>query len=421
MYLKYIVLYVILFFGLILLVPQAGYGPDVYLWTEWATGIFTYGLSNVYHKVGSNDYTPLYQYILFVYGKVAGSVDNISHYRHLLKTVTLLFDFLGAILAASLVGANHHQRFLLSLLLLFNLGYLYNTLAWEQIDSIFTCLAFIAVLLAIRHQPIGSVCFYVLSFNTKPQAIIFLPALLMLWIPQWIGSLKIFALTLAAATFLQVLIVVPFVWGGDQNDLGRILKIVFGAMDRYPKISMNAFNIWFILLPHHDLISISDSNTFFVFTYKQWGLLLFALTYIIILFPLCISILWGALTKQYVKKDQMPLVLLSFGLIPVVFSYFNTQMHERYWHAAILFLAAYTFLTREYIILIVVSLAYFLNMEAILRFLNLKSYGIIIFQPRFVALLFGVVILLGVWKLYQQSNLKKQWILIRHNRKPLEL
>ncbi|HEX8349137.1 MAG TPA: hypothetical protein VF598_04180 [Hymenobacter sp.] len=409
---QYGLLYVLLFINLLLLVPHAGYGFDVNLWTEWAVGIHDYGLSNVYHQVGNNDYPPLYQYVLFLFGKLAGSTENIHHYQHLLKAFTLLFDFAGAILAASLV-ADHQRRFILSLLLLFNAGYLYNTLVWEQVDAIFTCLTFAAVLLAVRHEPVWSLLFYVLALNTKPQAIIFLPALLLLWLPQWLSSAKVLPKALLAAVALQLLIVAPFVWGGDQNDLNRILDVSFGAVDRYPNISMNAYNFWFMLMPDANLSYTSDKDIFLVYNYKQWGLGLFLLAAVITLLPLFIITVRQVLARQRFAAEQTALILLTCGLIPLIFSYFNTQMHERYWHAALLFLAAYAFITREYSLYLITSFAYFLNIEAVIHFLNMKNYGVLLFQPRFAAWLFGIVILIGIWKLYRQANLRQQWALMR--------
>ena len=121
--------------------------------------------------------------MLFAYGRLAGSAAAIIRHRHELRAFTLLFDFAGALAAVSVVEG-HRRRFWLSLLLLLlNGAYLYNTLIWEQVDAIYTCLSFGAVLLALRRRLVGSVLLYLVAFNMKLQAIIFLPALLLLWLP----------------------------------------------------------------------------------------------------------------------------------------------------------------------------------------------------------------------------------------------
>ena len=105
-------------------------------------------------------------------------------------------------------------------------------------------------------------------------------------------------------------------------------------------------------------------------------------------------------------------------MIPLLFAFFNTQMHERYWHAAVLFLAAYGFLRRDYWPYVLVSVAYFLNLEGVLRFLQLKKYSVLIFDPRFVAGLFALAIVLGLIKLYRITPWRADWHLIRRGSRP---
>ncbi|QDA60916.1 hypothetical protein [Hymenobacter jejuensis] len=409
---QYPVLYLMLFILLLLAVPHAGFESDMFYWVHWSTTIFERGLGNVY-GLGNNDYNPLYHYILYLFGKMAGSVEKIHHYPHLLKGFTLLFDFAGAILAASLVS-DRDRRFMLSLLLLFNMGYLYNTLIWIQVDSIFTCLVFVAALLAVRGQPVGSALFYVLALNAKAQAIIFLPPLLFLWFPQWVQAPKKLLLTAGAVVALQVLILAPFIWGGDANYLSRIIEINTTAVDRYPFITMNAANVWYLLIPNSPLRDMPDTGTFMNITYKHWGLIMFFLAAGLALLPLFVAAVRSVLTGQRPGKEQLALVLLSFGLVPLLFTYFNTQMHERYWHAAVLFLAAYGFVTREYVLYAITSIAYFLNLESVMHFLGLKKYGILFFDYRFLAGLFTLVIVLGIWKIYRRAPLKEHWLAMWH-------
>ena len=112
------------------------------------------------------------------------------------------------------------------------------------------------------------------------------------------------------------------------------------------------------------------------------------------------------------SQDDFAQVLLSIGLIPLLFAFFNTQMHERYWHAAVLFLAAYGFLRRDYMLYIIVSVAYFLNLESVLRYLELRKYSVLVFEPRFVASLFALAIVVGLVKLYRLTAWRREWHLI---------
>ena len=85
-------------------------------------------------------------------------------------------------------------------------------------------------------------------------------------------------------------------------------------------------------------------------------------------------------------------------------AFFNTQMHERYWHASLLFLASYAFLSRNYWPFALVSVAYFLNLEATLHFLDLHNYKVLIFNSRFVAGIFALAIVLAFSSLYRLAR-----------------
>lgn len=396
----------LLFSLLLLLVPRAGYVNDVNYWVNWAIYIQKNGLSNIY-QLPDNNYNPLYHYILWLFGKLAGSPGRIALYRHWLKGFTLLFDFGGAIWAASLVPGARSRRFELSLLLLLNFAYLYNTLIWEQVDAIYTFFAFGAVVLAVQQRTVSSLCLYVLALMAKTQAIIFLPPLLLLWVPQWWQRPGRLLQAGLAGAALALLIVAPFVWGGAQNGLPRIIEINRNSVNFNPFVSMNAYNFWQLLVAGPT--TTSDLTVFAGLSYHNWGLLLFSGFSGLALWPLLRRGL-RQLRRPMMAEPEPPaatvsedfsVVLLSCGLIPVLFCFFNTQMHERYWHAALLFLAAYGFVRRDYLLYIMVSVGYFLNLEDLLHHLRPFRHNSIFFKAWFVATLFGLVIIIALIKLYR--------------------
>ena len=390
----YAAAYLALFILLVWLVPVAGFPVDVGCWAQWATYSLRHGLGNSYAQPDLN-YTPLYLYVLYAYGQLAGSAAAIQQHIHSLRAFTLLFDFAGALAAVSLVGGQR-RRFALSLLLLLNVGYWYNTLLWEQVDAIYTFLSFLAVLLALRQRLLGSVLCYVLAFNMKLQAVVFLAPLLLLWLPLAWARPRQLGWSLLGGAGLQVLLLAPFIWGGNQNYLPRILAVVDGASRFMPFLSNNAFNLWYLLFPSQT--GSSDALLFLHVSYKHWGLLLFAAGSALVLWPLLRH-------RRPLTDAPAPavLVMLSCGLLPVVFCYFNTQMHERYWHAALLFLAAYGFLARDYWPYGLLSVAYFLNLETQLGATGKVYYVWIPYWPQLVALLFTAVLALGLRRLYRLS------------------
>lgn len=396
--------YLLFFVMLVLLVPQAGLAGDEFFWLYWSNFMAEHGLANAYQDPGDN-YNPFYQYVLWAYGQLMGSQERIEHYVHFLKAFTLVFDFAGAIWAASLV-AERNRRFELSLLLLFNIGYLYNTLAWNQIDAIYTLWSFGAVVLAVRGRLRWSAVFYALALCTKTQAIIFLPPLLLLWAPLAWQRPGRAAQALGVFGLLILLVLAPFIWLGDENYLPRILEINVKAASFYPNISMNAYNFWHLVMPADlDLTATSDESPFWGLTCKAWGLLLFCAGSAAALMPLLLYAIRSVLAmrrhgREALRPPSFPLVLLCVGLIPLLFAFFNTEMHERYWHPALLFLGAYGLLTRRYWPYVLVSVGYYLNLEAIMKYLQLKNYHVLLFTPWFVATLFGLALALAFWQLY---------------------
>ena len=392
------VFYVTLFVLLAWLTPRIGFSSDLEYWTDWATYSARHGLGNVY-QLRHNDYTPFYHYALFAYGRLMSSPAAIIRHRHELRAFTLLFDFAGALAAVSLVEGPR-RRFWLSLLLLLNVAYLYDTLLWEQVDAIYVCLGFGSVLLALRRRLVWSVLCYVLAINMKLQAVILLPPLLLLWLPLALAAPWRLVGAVGAAAMGQLALVAPFIWASDQNYLPHILLLARSAGDRFPFLSSSAFNGWFLLFWQPSLRAIPDTLRFAGITYKHWGLLLFCSASAVVMWPL-LRLTWRLLPGgRRLAPRYYPLVLLSCGLMPLVFTYFNTQMHQRYWHAAVLFLAAYGFLTRDYWLFVLTCVAYLLNLEPALQVLRLSDYQSVPFNPQFVAGLFTLVLLLGGWRLY---------------------
>lgn len=389
--LRYAGLYALLFGLLLALAGATAHEGDREAWRSWAVHLFRHGLGNAY-ALPTLDYNPLYHYVLWLFGRLAGSVAAIQTYSHGLKPFTLLFDFAGALLAASLLRGGW-RRFVGSLWLLLNAGYLYNTLVWQQVDAIFTGLAFGAVLLALRGRAAWSLVCYVLALNAKLQAIIFLPPLLLLWLPLWgrrpMGLLR----AAAAAALVQTLLLAPFIWGGAQNYLPRILHINFTAGGVYPYTTVNAFNVWTLLMPDA-LFWVPDTLRKFGLSYRQWGLLAFGGGSALALAPL-LSLAWRRVRARAVfAPSDARLVLLAAGLLPLLCCFFNTQMHERYWHPAVLFLGAYALLSRRWLPYALTSVGYLLNLHTMFSHYHHRPAPLVQY-PQLVALLFALALLTG--------------------------
>jgi Gpi18-like mannosyltransferase len=429
-------LYALLYILLLLLTPNAGFTTDVVCWTGWTMQIGAHGLTKAYDN-SSNNYNPLYQYVLYVFAKLAGSPARIAEYVHWLKAFTLLFDFGGAILVVRYFGwGDNNQRFILSLLFLCNIGYLYNTVVWEQVDAILSTLLFASLVQALRQRPVSSALYYLLAINMKSQGVMLLPPMLLLWVPQWRVTPRSLVQSTALGLMLQLLILAPFIWSGA---VVNIAHLIYDAASYFPYASMNCYNMWAYVI---DSFTVHDSSVFWGITYKRWGLFSFLLASAVVLLPLGLVTLQKLRTRQLFGSADYQLVLLSMGLIPVACCFFNTQMHERYWHPALLLLGAHALLTQRYWLFGLFSLAYFLNMEGVMNYLlpnhfpaewleeiakqKVANYLLpddqihisLLFNPKLVASLFGVVLLGGIWQLYRTTS---PWAVWQQLRKPLNI
>jgi hypothetical protein len=208
-------------------------------------------------------------------------------------------------------------------------------------------------------------------------------------------------ITIPAA--LQVLIVMPFLLAGD---IERVWNVVKDSVDKYPVVSMNAYNFWHWVTKGNQM-EIRDNIRFLGITYKSWGMLMFYVTSFFALFPLFRSVISQLFCKekQHITIDKM---LIIASLIPMLFFFFNTQMHERYIHPAILFLAVYALMSKRYFPYIFGSIAYFLNLEGVLRYMQLKNYETAIFHPAIIAFLFFVCMVYLFFQLYKINSVSSR-------------
>ncbi len=384
--------------------PHEGHPLDMPTWADWIIYMQQHGLRHVYElhtrpapgQPPGFIYGPVYMYLLYIYGKWPGSVEGIRETIYQFKSVILIFDVLGIWFALRYVRDKVSLPFY-ALLLLFNVGLLYDTVGWAQADSVITCLMFMAMYYALRKNlTISGLCIIV-ALLIKPQPIVFLPAFFLIWLPVMLNSsVRRLLLTGMAILAGGIFLLMPFLLAGTAIDYWTMLS---HSAQLHTVVSVRAANIWPLLLTE-DPYAISDTVVRFGLSYRQWGLLMFAIGYVVVLFPLAQQT-YQIITRKRARYDTA-LVLLTFGLLPVVFYFFNTQMHERYAHPSVLFLAAYALYTGRFVLYIVVSIANFWVMETELWLLKLyRVYQLVTLEQ--VAVLFLLVLVWGTLKLYRTS------------------
>lgn len=106
------------------------------------------------------------------------------------------------------------------------------------------------------------------------------------------------------------------------------------------------------------------------------------------------------LIQGKIKSIPPDLVFLTMGMIALTFFFFLTEMHERYSHPALIMFYTYGFTKKRYLLIMLVSMAYFLNLEHVMQYLALKNYITLIFQPKLITGLFALAFVTGNIQLY---------------------
>ena len=289
-----------------------------------------------------------------------------------------------------------------------NLSYTYDTIIWGQMDGTLSALVFLAMYFVWKGANIWGALLMVLAFNFKIQSIVIVPVWGLLFINNYLTSRKIkdLALPILAAGALQGLLFLPFTWG--QYSIGKILHVISGSFNKYHSISVKAPNIWHWLVKGN-LLYADDSKIWIAgLTYKQIGLILFFAASFFALLPMIILVFKNirAVTKIKISRE---LVWTSGAMVYLLFYFFNTEIHERYCHPAFIFITAYAFYTREYLVYILFSFMYFMTLEFSMQHLRLANYDIWWFNLKFLAVInaFIIIYLAGKIRKYYRVSLQK--------------
>ena len=390
---------------LVVLSPKNGHEWDNYCWGLWAETIQSKGLAAAYNSNSVINYLPLYLYVLKIYSILVHKAA-LFEMTYCLKSVSLLFDVVSIFVLTRLIEPEKKswKYFLLGLL---NIGFIYNSFVWNQVDGILSFFVFSSLFSAYKRKPILALCLFLMAINFKLQGIIFLPILLAL-LTESLNLRRSIQAILILIT-LQCLILLPFILAGNVWNVWETAK---GSMDYYPSISMNAYNFW-CLFYNGSLMFVKDSNTFiFGFTHKQIGLTLFLGCSAIVLLPLFTQSIKRLIGLEQ-ARTELKTIFLSASLLSLLFFYFNTQMHERYVHTALIFSTGLAFLYGAWGQWIILSLAYALSLESICKILKLENYNTLMFQPKFMSILYAISLAILFYHWSKTKPLKgcfKGWI-----------
>lgn len=300
-------------------------------------------------SVGYYNYTPIYMYILWFLTLLP--IDTLLG----IKLVSILFDFLLAIVVAKIVNnvcpkANPILPFSLVWLLPTVVS---NSSMWGQCDAIYTTFVMLCLLYLLREQSAKAMFFFGLAFAIKLQSIFFAPMLVLLF---FLKKIKFREFFLIPAVYL--ISILP-VWIAGRP-LRELLLIYLGqSRGDNPTLSVIYPNLYYLI-----------GNDVYVDLYGSTGVV-FTLGVILVL-------MYYVLKKAYqigLSKELLIQTALVCGSLIV---FLLPNMRERYSYMVDILAVIYGFLywKKLYVPLIRITLS-FMAYTTYYRFGMYTSYEVL--------------------------------------------
>jgi len=302
----------------LLLATFPGFGIDVGTFQAWSQQMAAGGPWDFYDTDFFTDYAPGYLYVLWFIGELHEIFAFTSgQYEYVLKLPSIIADLASAYLLYRLLDSQRMELRIASALayLLFP-ATLFIGAVWGQVDSLLALFLLLSVYFLGRRRPVAAGVAYVVGFMVKPQAIAALPFFAFWALRNY--PPKVWAQVIGVSALVALALTVPF-FGYKEWELYDQLRF---SANVYPYASFHAYNFWGVFRYNQP-----DNVEYIGLTYQYWGIALYAVTTLFIIYSLREAKGMGALA-------------LGTGLCVVAFFMFITRMHERYLFPAFLPLLA---------------------------------------------------------------------------------
>lgn len=292
---------------------KPGYNFDINCFISWGEEIKNNGFWSLY---GGNyypeltDYPPLIPLISSWWISLTG--NSVLWF----KILPTLAELLLVVISAYFVYRSESKyKKILLFAVIFQPALALVTSAWGQTDSILSLLIVLALIFYEKNLYLSSILLF-LALLAKPQAIVailifFLSLLLTTKRKELFGQVLLWI-------FISVAIMLIFKNFGGSSPLDPYIN----SVGRYDKVSLNAFNFWWMIFHEHSW-TLSAAGF-----YNKVGFILFGLFEIPVIFYL--------LRKRRIGFVEL-LLLTSYSYL--AFFVFPTQIHERYLFPALALLA----------------------------------------------------------------------------------
>lgn len=399
---------IIVFLALLLrlvLIPNPGFEADISFWKSWGLGVVDFGLIKGI-AVTNNNYPIPFAYVLgLMVGiyKLFADPHNFNQFwsntNVLFLAVSKAFPILADFGIAGIIlwfGRNTKRiglpdmhppfYFLLTTYYLLNPISIIDGALWGQVDSLGVFIFLLAVVFAVKKKPMLAGAIFICAMMTKLQNMIYGP-LFFLFLWKYMGFDGLMrAIIGATVTFFGLNI--EFLLA---RNMSRVIASLTENYDYFPLMSLNAFNLWWIVAKAHGmevsdkLLAIGIANA------KTVGLFLFSSSYLF------------AVLRQVFPRDLLRNFFEGLIIINASFFLFQTQSHDRYAFPLSVFLLLWFPFSKIriplfFILYTLFSIFYFYNLHTALIFnYPLNGFPFLSTLTNPIYTLFTSVVLIGLF------------------------
>lgn len=349
------------FFLRLLLIPNPGFEADISFWKSWGLAPFDHGIVWSMYNTNNNYPTP-FAYILLAMVKIYSLFSDPHNFNVFWNNHNLLFLTLAklpSILAdlgiaglILLIGSwsqksasqgdalrGYFPKLPFSFYVFLSLLYLFSPISiidgavWGQVDSVGIFIFLLAVLLTVRDKPFLAGIIFMASMMTKLQNMVYGPLFfLFLWqMSGFSGLVRGIAGALLSFFGLNIEFFLA-------RDMGRVISSLTANYDYFPLLSLNAYNIWWIVAKGQGMHVSDKINTIGIVNAKTAGLILFSGGYLLSALTLLRQTFrWKerkttkpSVDDEHTRFETTFRFLIGLIIVNASFFFFQTQSHERY-------------------------------------------------------------------------------------------
>lgn len=298
---------------------------DLSTFQAWGNILTEHSFNSFYS--GWSDYLPGYLYILWFITLIYKwlLVNSFTIPVEIFYKLPSILTDLGNFIFIYLIVQNFTTRkksFTTASIYLLSPVFLANSTLWGQADSFITFFLLSSFYYLIKGKYWLSAILISLAQTIKPIAILSLPFYLIYMFQK--KAFKDIIIYLTLFSIIILLLFIPF--NNSQNIFQFIIERHAITANQYPYTSVNAFNFWSLVTN----IWQSDQLYFYGLTLHNWGAVLFATIYFILLSTVILRI----------KKTSNITLLLTYTLAICYLGLFMflTRMHERHLYYGLTYL-----------------------------------------------------------------------------------